>query len=175
MTRDYAPEIKIQQELLKRALDASRVASSCMDQVYEPVLKSLNAAKPSVEDVQAMLDDWLTAWQEVRTMCDSYLKRNREHFAVRPSVELAPLLLQFEERLIAIYEADDLEPPAMLTGAREAADTLVADLKGFDDWAAKAGPQVGLNFAEYAPVATYRAKRFWQPNVRAIEKMMQQG
>ena len=175
MARDYSPEIKIQQELLKRALDASRVATSCMAEVYAPVLKSLSAGQPSVEDVQVMLDDWLTAWQEVRTLCDSYLKRNREHFTIRPSVELAPIMLQFEERLVAIYEAEDMEPAAMLTGARESAEMLTRDLSGFDDWARTAGAKVGLSYAEYAPVATNRAKRFWQPNVRAIEKMMQDG
>ncbi len=175
MTPDYAPEIKIQYELLKRALDASRVASSCVDEVYAPLCATLTSRQASVEDVQATLEEWLTAWQEVRTQCDSYLKRNREHFAVRPSVELSPALVQFEERLVAIYEAEDLDAPAMLFRTREATDALAEDLRGFEEWARKAGPQVGLNVVEYGPVATNRAKRFWQPNVRAIEKMMQQG
>src|SRR5215216_3555532 len=101
MTLDrYAPETRISVELVKRAIDDAHIAEASVEEVYGPILSRLESeANPSQEEVQQMLEEWLTLWQEVRRICDAYMKRNRVYFRLRPHAELSEILVNFEDRM----------------------------------------------------------------------------
>jgi hypothetical protein len=170
----YAPETRISLELLKRSLDGGHIASASIDEVYGPILERLEAEpNPSMESVHTLLSDWLNVWQEVRRLCDAYMKRNREYFDVRPHANLSPILLEFENRLVDVVEDDELDARGAIERIREACDLLNEELDGFYEWAHEVGGPIGIDYEDATEKSIRRAGRFWLPNVRAMEKMMQ--
>ena len=43
------------------------------------------------------MDEWLTLWQEVRRICDAFMKRNRTYFRLRPHAEELGSADEFDE------------------------------------------------------------------------------
>lgn len=172
----FAPETTISVELVKRAIDDAHIASSSIEEVYGPILDKLEAnAATTVDDVQNMLDEWLTLWQEVRRICDAYMKRNRIYFRLRPHAELSEILISFEERMVELYDDEDLDARAKMKQVHEICDLLYKELDQYYDWARNACKILKLDFEDNDAKSVRRAKRFWMPNIRAMEKMMQQG
>ena len=169
----YAPETRISLELLKRSLDGGHIATASIDAVYGPILDKFEAdPNPSLDAVHFMLTDWLNIWQEVRRLCDAYMKRNREYFDVRPHANLSPILLEFENRLVDIMEDEDLNAKGAVERVREACNLLHEELDGFYEWAHEVGDPIGIDFNDATEKSIRRAGRFWLPNVRAMEQMM---
>ncbi len=178
MTLDkYAPETRISTELVKRAIDDAHIASASIDEVYGPFLASFekNPDAVSMQDVHNMMDEWLTLWQEVRRICDAYMKRNRIYFQLRPHAELSDLLLNFESRMVDIVDDDDLTVPEILKRVREVCTMLDDDIAAYLEWAKGACAILNLDFDAENAKSIRRAERFWLPNIRAMEKMMQEG
>lgn len=178
MTLDrYAPETRISTELVKRAIDDAHIASASITEVYGPILASLEAraSTASINEVHEMMHEWLTLWQEVRRICDAYMKRNRTYFRLRPHAELSDILLNFENRMVDIYDEETDDVPYVLGRIREVCNQLDEELAQYYDWAREACAILELDFAENDAKSQQRASRFWQPNIRAMEKMMQEG
>ncbi|MGE0059152.1 MAG: hypothetical protein AB7T32_14310 [Dehalococcoidia bacterium] len=178
MTLDrYAPETRISTELVKRAIDDAHIASASITEVYGPILESLEhkGAAATLPEVHEMMHEWLTLWQEVRRICDAYMKRNRTYFRLRPHAELSDILLNFENRMVDIYDEDSQDVPHILSEIRKVCGQLDEELAGYYDWAREACEILELSFEENDAKSAQRAERFWQPNIRAMEKMMQEG
>ncbi len=177
MTLDrYAPETRISTELVKRAIDDAHIASASIDEVYGPLLDKLQAdPNTTMQDVHAMMDDWLTLWQEVRRICDAYMKRNRIYFRLRPHAELSDILLNFENRMVDIVDDESLDAQDVLKRVREVCELLDKEINEYYGWAKEACTVLDLDFEENNAKSITRAKRFWQPNIRAMERMMQEG
>lgn len=178
MTLDrYAPETRISTELVKRAIDDAHIASASITEVYGPILAGLEAKASTAPmgEVHEMMDEWLTLWQEVRRICDAYMKRNRTYFRLRPHAELSDILLNFENRMVDILDEDSLEVPEVLKRIRGVCTQLDEELASYYDWAREACAILEMNFEENDAKSQQRATRFWQPNIRAMEKMMQEG
>lgn len=178
MTLDrYAPETRISTELVKRAIDDAHIASASITEVYGPILSSLEAraSTATMAEVHEMMHEWLTLWQEVRRICDAYMKRNRTYFRLRPHAELSDILLNFENRMVDILDEESDDVPKVLGQVREVCRLLDEELAVYYDWAREACDILELNFEENDAKSVQRAQRFWQPNIRAMEKMMQEG
>lgn len=178
MTLDrYAPETRISTELVKRAIDDAHIASASITEVYGPILANLEAkaSTATMAEVHEMIDEWLTLWQEVRRICDAYMKRNRTYFRLRPHAELSDILFNFENRMVDIFDEEAQDVPAVLTQVREVCRKLDEEIAVYYDWAREACGILEMNFDENDAKSAQRAARFWQPNIRAMEKMMQEG
>jgi hypothetical protein len=126
-------------------------------------------------EVHEMMDEWLTLWQEVRRICDAYMKRNRTYFRLRPHAELSDILLNFENRMVDILDEESDDVPHVLSQIRDVCRRLDEELAMYYDWAREACEILEMNFEENDAKSQQRATRFWQPNIRAMEKMMQEG
>jgi hypothetical protein len=178
MTLDrYAPETRISTELVKRAIDDAHIASASIVEVYGPILTALEAkgSNATMGEVHEMMDEWLTLWQEVRRICDAYMKRNRTYFRLRPHAELSDILLNFENRMVDILDEELQDPQEVMKKIREVCKQLDQELDSYYDWAREACSILEMNFEENDAKSQQRATRFWQPNIRAMEKMMQEG
>ena len=178
MTLDrYAPETRISTELVKRAIDDAHIASASITEVYGPILSALEAkgANATMGEVHEMMDEWLTLWQEVRRICDAYMKRNRTYFRLRPHAELSDILLNFENRMVDILDENLQAPQEVMKRVREVCQQLDEELASYYEWAREACSILEMNFEENDAKSKQRAERFWQPNIRAMEKMMQEG
>jgi len=178
MTLDrYAPETRISTELVKRAIDDAHIASASITEVYGPILAGLEARKDTatMAEVHEMMDEWLTLWQEVRRICDAYMKRNRTYFRLRPHAELSDILLNFENRMVDILDEESDDVPHVLSQIRDVVRRLDEELAMYFDWAREACAILEMDFEENNAKSQQRAARFWQPNIRAMEKMMQEG
>lgn len=177
MTLDrYAPETRISTELVKRAIDDAHIASESIHGVYGPIMDEFEQkAEPTLSEVHTMMEEWLTLWQEVRRICDAYMKRNRIYFRLRPHAELSDILLNFESRMVDIFDEDSLEPRAIIVRIRETTKQLDEELAAYLEWAREACSILDLNFESENEKSIRRAKRFWLPNIREMEKMMQEG
>jgi hypothetical protein len=163
--------------LVKRAIDDAHIASASITEVYGPILADLErrAGTATMREVHEMMEEWLTLWQEVRRICDAYMKRNRTYFRLRPHAELSDILLNFENRMVDIFDEDSQDVPQVLGQIREVCRQLDEELDQYYEWAKEACRILELDFEENDAKSQQRATRFWQPNIRAMEKMMQEG
>jgi len=162
--------------LVKRAIDDAHIATASIDEVYGPILAKFEEdPDPKLEDVHVMMDEWLTLWQEVRRICDAYMKRNRIYFRLRPHAELSDILLNFENRMVEILEDEGLTPKDMVGRIRDVCTLLDEEIAGYLEWAKEACTILELDFEDNNAKSIRRAQRFWLPNIRAMEKMMQEG
>ncbi|MGE0686231.1 MAG: hypothetical protein AB7P33_05785, partial [Dehalococcoidia bacterium] len=97
------------------------------------------------------------------------------YFRLRPHAELSDILLNFENRMVDIYDEDSQDVPHILSEIRKVCGQLDEELAGYYDWAREACEILELSFEENDAKSAQRAERFWQPNIRAMEKMMQEG
>jgi hypothetical protein len=163
-------------ELVKRAIDDAHIAEASVEEVYGPILSRLeHEENPSQQEVHQVLEEWLTLWQEVRRICDAYMKRNRIYFRLRPHAELSEILVNFEDRMVDIYDDDESTPKEQIHRNREVCEILDKELAEYYTWAREACQILDLDFEENNAKSIRRAERFWQPNIRAMEKMMQEG
>jgi hypothetical protein len=178
MTLDrYAPETRISTELVKRAIDDAHIASASITEVYGPILASLEAkgSAATLDEVHLMMDEWLTLWQEVRRICDAFMKRNRTYFRLRPHAELSDILFNFENRMVDVLDEGSEDVVHVLSEIRKVCDQLDEELAAYLEWAKGACEILELDFEHNNMRSKQRAERFWQPNIRAMEKMMQEG
>jgi hypothetical protein len=162
---------------VKRAIDDAHIASASITEVYGPILSDLERRKDTAKmsEVHEMMDEWLTLWQEVRRICDAYMKRNRTYFRLRPHAELSDILFNFENRMVDVFDEASDDVPHVLAEIRKVCDQLDEEIAVYYEWAKEACEILELNFEENDAKSKQRAERFWQPNIRAMEKMMQEG
>lgn len=167
-------ERRAQQALLKRAMEGAWTAGNCMGMVFGPLCVALEAAleagKAGKIDVELLIDEWLEAWRVVRHLSDRNLKRNRDHYVVRPNMVLSPILLKFQERLESIRHSSDMDAPTMLAKVNDTMFTTFKDLFEFNGWAKSVGPLIAFDTVKYEPAAVRRGQRFWERTAREFYK-----
>lgn len=159
-----------QQGMLKRAMDAAWIASTCIGMVYGPLSIALETGGADKSVVDEMVRQWLRHWQDIRNMSDRNLHRNRDYYQVRPNEILSPILARFESRLESILSLES--STEMLVAVKDAYMATLHELIEFNQWANSIGSSIDFDAAKYDEQAVRRAHRYWSPTVRQLQKMM---
>lgn len=165
-------EKKAQQEMLKRAMEAGWIASTCVGMVFGPLAVALEMGNASRSDVDQLIDDWLETWRDVRKLSDRNLHRNRPYYEVRPNEVLSPVLLRFETALVAIRQAPHPDGQSTIAALKQEYMTTTQELLEFHQWAKSVGPYIDFDSTKYEERAVKKAHGYWAPTVRRLQKMM---
>ena len=166
-------EKRAHQSWLKRSLDLSWTAADGLATVFSPIVMSLQTGaveRPIIDDA---IDSWLGAWRELESQAERILGQSRDEYGLRAYVVLSPKLLEFEHRLAALRQSDQLANNELLEGVSivnsETARSLLFD---FNKWVEEEGKQFGLRATSYEKTAVRKAKAFWAPTVRRLFEMI---
>jgi hypothetical protein len=164
-------EKQAQQEIMKRAMDAAWIASTCIGMVIGPTATYLEMGNATKSDVNNAMDAWLRGWRDVQQLSDRNLHRNREYHVVRPNVTLSTILSGFGLQLESI-RSSALEPSQMLQQVKEAYTTTTVELLDWLKWAKQAGGLIDFDGDKYELEAVQRAQTHWASTVRELKKRM---
>ena len=157
---------KVQQKLLKQAMETAWVASTCIGMVYAPLFVALEAGGADTALVRMDIGEWLRHWQDIRNQSDRNLHLNRDHHQIRPNEILSPILAHFEEELESARSLESSED--MLRAVKSAYMAVLQELFDFNELVKSAGSYIGFNAAGYKEQAVSKAQRYWGPVVKQL-------
>jgi hypothetical protein len=171
-------EKKAQQEMMKRAIDAAWVATTCIGMVIAPlvVATEMGGSKIAKSDLNKAIDTMVLQWRfDVQRLSDRNIDRNREYYAVQPNLILSPILDRFAYALQSIQAAPpSVEAAQMIQALKEAYTSAVKELLDFFQWSKSSEVHSLIDFdaAKYEPQAVRKAQNYWKPTVNEIKKML---